>query len=176
MNKRLFFALDILPKDKALIAQWRDCNLDLPFKTVASDNFHITIAFLGGVTALQQACLTHEADKLVQKIYSIADNRLELDYIGLFKKPKVLYLGLKTCPNWLKLLAENIEQEAKSMGLFQEDKPYLPHLSIYRKAHETTTKNSLNIPIKIKSFSLYQSSSTENGVSYCPIKTWQLCL
>lgn len=182
MNKRLFFALDILPSDKILIANWRDLKLDLPFKAVAIDNFHITLAFLGHVTVQQQTQLTNKADEIAQHIIPIftacskKDKILLIEQIGLFKKPKVLYLGFKVCPNWLNQLAESLVEEAKLIGLFQEDRSYLPHLSIYRKANDITKGLQLNIPIEIKSFSLYHSSSTEHGVSYCPIKTWQLYL
>jgi len=182
MNKRLFFALDILPSDKALIANWRDSKLNLPFKAIAVDNFHITLAFLGNVTSQQQALLSNKADEIVQQVLSIKipplkiSDPLLLNSIGLFKKPQVLYLGLKTCPNWLKQLAESLTVQSKLIGLFQEERAYLPHLSLYRKASDITNSFQLQMPLEIKSFSLYQSSSTEYGVSYCVIKTWQLCI
>jgi len=182
MNMRLFFAVDIFPNDKKIIANWRERKLNLPFKAVTMDNFHITLAFLGDVTMQQQAQLSNKADEITQQILPLYTSFVEeekpivLNHLGLFQKPKVLYLGLKVCPNWLKKLAENLSEQAKLIGLYQEDRPYLPHLSIYRKANEITTDRQPNIPINIKSFSLYQSYPTDYGVSYCPIKTWKLYL
>jgi len=99
MNKRLFFALDISKKDKDSIANWRDQTLKLPYKAITQDNFHITLAFLGNTTSEQQQHLTNQATKLAQQIVINAPNILQLNHTGLFKKPKVFYLGLSTCPS-----------------------------------------------------------------------------
>ncbi len=178
--KRLFFALDIAANDKQSIAQWRDQQLKQPFKAIASDNFHITLAFLGNTTSEQQQQLTNHASKLTQQMSPIKDQTLRLDHLGLFKKPKVMYLGLQMCPSWLSELANKLSQAAIALGLFQENRSYCPHLSIYRKAHaidDNTLNTSIinkNITLKINSFSLYQSISSEHGVIYTPIHTWQL--
>jgi len=176
MNKRLFFALDISKKDKDAIAHWRDQALKLPYKAIAQDNFHITLAFLGNTTSEQQQHLTNHATELAQQIVINAPNILQLNHTGLFKKPKVFYLGLSTCPNWLNELATDLSDAAIAEGLFQENRPYCPHLSLYRKATEQTKLPSLKRLINVNSFSLYESISTDHGVSYCPIKSWQLTL
>jgi len=174
--KRLFFALDIADNDKKIIAHWRDNKLNLPFKAITKDNFHITLAFLGNTTSQQQQHLIEHATKLAQQIAPLNYHDLQLDHLGLFKKPKVMYLGLTTCPNWLSALATSLSDAAITEGLFQENRPYCPHLSIYRKATANTQNASLKRSINVNSFSLYESIPRENGVSYCPIKTWQFAL
>ncbi|MBL4909906.1 MAG: RNA 2',3'-cyclic phosphodiesterase [Alteromonadaceae bacterium] len=183
--KRLFFALDITNNDKQLLTHWRDKALNLPFKTITTENFHITLAFLGNTSSVQQQQLTDSANKFSQQISPITSPILQLNHVGLFKKPKVMYLGLQTCPDWLNDLANNLSQAAIKIGLLQEKRAYCPHLSIYRKAH-AMDDGSLNIGmsdiemsdkkiiIKINSFSLYRSVSSEQGVIYTPITTWKL--
>ena len=174
MNKRLFFALDISANDKQTIAYWRDQTLKLPFKAITKNNFHITLAFLGNTNAEQQQKLINGANILARPITANKNNELQLDHIGLFKKPKVMYLGLHTCPNWLHDLANNLSKAALAVDLHQENRPYCPHLSIYRKATPITHHYAVNFSLVIKSFSLYQSISQKTGVTYCPINTWQL--
>jgi 2'-5' RNA ligase len=175
-NKRLFFALDINEQDKALVAQWRTRYLSMPFKAIAHRNFHITLAFLGNTSNIQQHQLSEKATTLAQQISPIAANEsyLTLNSLGLFKKPKVLYLGLQHCPLWLSTLAQQLSQTASKIGLFQENRPYCPHLSIYRKATHVNDSLLVAIGLQVQSFSLYESISSEQGVVYTPIKTWRL--
>jgi RNA 2',3'-cyclic 3'-phosphodiesterase len=172
--KRLFFALDISTENKQLIANWREQQLALPYKTIDVNNFHITLCFLGNSTAEQQALLITKANKLIPHIANKSETSLLLDHYGLFKKPKVFYLGLQYCPVWLTQLAANFSLYAQEIGFFQEQRPYRAHLSIYRKASELKQPIPVNFIIDVKSFSLYQSLSTSHGVSYQPLKTWPL--
>ncbi len=174
--KRLFFALDISAHDKQLIANWRDQQLPRPYNAINPQNFHITLCFLGNVNQSQQNLLITTANEFKPQITLNNETELLLDHCGLFKKPKVLYLGLKNCPNWLALLADSLSAESKTLGLFQEDRPYLPHLSIYRKAMQVSVPFAIKLPFTVNSFSLYQSITSEHGVNYQAIKTWQLSI
>jgi len=171
---RLFFALDISSSEKQTIAHWRDNQLKLPFKAIPANNFHVTLAFLGQVNAQQQQNLVASAAQVSKQLFPLINTKLVFEHLGLFNKPKVFYLGLSHCPNWLEKLAKGLSGTAIKEGLFQENRPYCPHLSIYRKAVKTTSIHSLNISIEINSFSLYQSQSSEQGVIYQPIKTYPL--
>ncbi|WP_440874931.1 RNA 2',3'-cyclic phosphodiesterase [Thalassotalea sp. PLHSN55] len=179
MLSRLFFALDINDNDKEMIANWRD-QLDLPFKAIAPENFHITLAFLGNVNAKQQQELLLKAQTANQQLtnnllFKKQDCRLTLSKLALFKEPNVLYLGLKECPCWLSQLATCLSVAAVVEGVFQEPRPYLPHLSVFRKATTLSGKSiSFDQEITVNSFSLYQSISSDTGVRYQPIKQWQL--
>lgn len=178
---RLFFALDIIDTDKQKLANWREQQLNLPFKAVPQANFHVTLAFIGAVTDEQKKILMTEAGqisrqlhcKIKQKVKTSSSKTLSFDHCELFKKSKVLFLGTSSSPQWLNLLAEHLGACAKNMGLFQENRPYQPHITMYRKASGEQLKHlKKNIIFEIKSFSLYQSISTETGVCYKPVETW----
>ena len=180
MQNRLFFALDINEHDKAVIHQWRNEQLSLPYKAIALENFHITLAFLGLVNAKQQQELILKANTANQQLtnnlqFKKQGTELVLQNLGLFQKPQVLYLGLLHCPCWLTQLATSLSVAAVVEGLFQEPRPYCPHLSLYRKA-KALTKPTPNFSHKlsINSFSLYQSISSSEGVQYKPLHQWQL--
>jgi len=171
--RKLFFAIDISDKDKAMLTQWRNNNLVLPYQAISTDNFHITLAFLGKINSQQQQSLILFADEINKKI-SVDKRRLVIDHYGLFKKPKVLYLGLNTVPIWLSELAKQLSEKAIQLDIFQESRPYCPHLSIYRKAKNLTAYLPCELTLTINSFSLYQSISSSKGVKYSPLKTWLL--
>lgn len=187
--KRLFFALDISDKDKKTIIQWRQKHLDniMPINhPVAEGNLHITLAFLGTVNQNQQEVFTEYCDEIFHPIIPEYNNELSantsfelsLNTLQLFKKPKVLHLSFNSFPKPLTSLAENLSAKAKQQGLFQESRSYCPHVSIARKVKELTVNPSLNmslnIPLKVTSFSLYHSQSTPQGVVYLPQNTWSL--
>ncbi|MCJ8318011.1 MAG: RNA 2',3'-cyclic phosphodiesterase [Colwellia sp.] len=172
---RLFFALDISNADKQLIDDFVYQNVAVPFKVIPKNNYHITLCFLGSVNINQKEVLIQKAKELNKAIAPITVNSLLIDHIGLFKRPKVLYLGNSEIPDWLLLLASGLTNTAKKLTLFQEDRSYLAHISIFRKAH--FIPDSLKKPkihITINSFSLYQSISINNQVLYKAIKTWYL--
>jgi len=172
---RLFFALDISTTDKNLIDEYRERCIFTDFKPVSKNNLHITLCFLGAVSTLQQQVLITKANVLAKTLYPIAPHQLLLNKLSLFKKPKIIYLTSNHTPKWLLTLASELSSCAKDLTLFQENRPYLAHISIYRKASFLPKVNpSPQLNITIESFSLYQSTSTDNGVAYQKIKTWVL--
>jgi RNA 2',3'-cyclic 3'-phosphodiesterase len=185
--KRLFFALDICDEDKRSIIEWRTINLDNTLAIIhpiTENNLHITLAFLGEVTMSQQLAFTQYCD---EKFYStsseyftrLANNSsfdLSMDLLQLFDKPKVLYLGFNVFPDTLISLADTLSKKAIEQGLFQEDRNYCPHVSIARKIKKLPTIQALNIPLNVTSFSLYNSQSSVQGVSYSKLNTWSLLL
>jgi 2'-5' RNA ligase len=184
---RLFFALDIEPKDAAIIEQWRTTHLDETaladnFKVISPANYHITLAFIGTVNDTLESVLINEAKviaKKLKKISAIGEQTkppmLTLDQLGLFKKAKVLYLANTTIPAWLSKLALDLTNSAAQLGLTMEGRPYLPHVSLYRKATSLIPHNNdVNISLNIKSFSLYRSTVSNEGVNYFAIHNWKI--
>ena len=173
---RLFFALDISSTDKEHIAKWRESHVKLDAKPIKKENFHITLAFLGEVNLKQQAHLIESSHNYWQQHFHNNNQcfKLIIQDLDLFRKPQVLYLGFESFPNRLIRLAEFLKQAAQQQGIKQEERPYLPHISIYRKAKIAPLEIALNLTLHCTSFSLYHSQSTANGVTYTPVKTWSL--
>ncbi|MEW6981125.1 RNA 2',3'-cyclic phosphodiesterase [Colwelliaceae bacterium 6471] len=183
---RLFFALDIEKPDQIVIAKWREQVLNLPFKKIPRQNFHITLAFLGSISNTDRQALIDKANTYMSECYQLNSVKrplnLHLDHTGWFRKPKVIYLANSIIPVWLDKLANYLNVCASQLTIFQEERAYSPHISLYRKAttsadkflHTTEQRLRANITITIKSFSLYQSVSTPDGVQYIPINQWRL--
>ncbi|MEW6990371.1 RNA 2',3'-cyclic phosphodiesterase [Colwelliaceae bacterium 6441] len=177
--KRLFFALDINAKDRHIIREWREQQIQTTFpltKPVDEENLHITLAFLGAVSDEQQLAFSDFCDQNFSS-YEQEKSRyftLHLTHLKLFNKPKVLYLGFEHFPLPLLSIAETLTKEAKNHGLFQEERDYCPHVSIAHHVKELPSQKSISIPIKVNSFSLYHSQSSPAGVKYNPIHSWSL--
>ncbi|WP_281559585.1 RNA 2',3'-cyclic phosphodiesterase [Thalassomonas sp. RHCl1] len=172
---RYFFALNLSHKSKKQLIRWRDSELPLPCHPVAEDNLHITLAFLGVLTdELKQQLLTG-AGLLADTLKHEEITPLTLNRLGYFKRPKVLYLANDDIPDWQNELAAGITKQALDVGLNQEQRRYLSHITLYRKVRALPKELPLpNMLIPIDRFSLFQSLSTETGVRYQAVKTWQL--
>ncbi|WP_206483291.1 RNA 2',3'-cyclic phosphodiesterase [Thalassotalea sp. G2M2-11] len=174
--KRLFFALDISPRDKNILIHWREQHQFLAVKPVSKDNLHITLAFLGQIKKSAETKLINQANEYVLNTPTLSQHyHLVANELGLFRKPQVLYLAFPQFPSELTKLANYLSAQASKLGIFQEKRDFLPHLSIARKAKLLPEVPSLALPINISSFSLYASQSTERGVMYTPIKSWFFC-
>ncbi len=174
--KRLFFALDVNNSDKEAIALWRKQHLSLAAKPVNSENFHITLAFLGMIDDEQQQMLIDFCDQQFLPFTSPTEKQFTIhcDLLGLFKKAKVLYLGCQHFPEPLIALADLLSQQAMNSGIAQEHRPYHPHVTIFRKAKLLAKNLQPQLNLSINSFSLYHSQPTPDGVNYIPLKTWSL--
>lgn len=172
--KRLFLALDISPEQKSQIALWRKNHCQLEYRTIPEKNFHLTLCFIGNLESAEESKLIEIVDKLYAQKNNmfICNSRIEIANIGLFKKPKVLYLGPETVPEWLYQLQAKLSQALAEIGYREHHENYQPHISIYRKATDIPKIKPLKVNLKTKSFSLYHSQSTEQGVNYQPVKTW----
>jgi 2'-5' RNA ligase len=172
---RLFIALDLSDRDKNVLNDWRLTTFISPFKSIPWHNFHITLAFIGNVDEELQAKLLTLIQIPINKFSRNGVLELCLDHCGYFKKPKISYIANSIIPTRLLTLANELKQQALSLGIYQDERPYLPHISLFRKATlQPEHPEVKSIKIEITSLSLYQSDSTEQGVIYKPIETWPL--
>lgn len=170
-SERLFFALWPDEQTRTTIARLlRRVNQHHGGKQVHSDNLHLTLVFLGNVQLTQRQCVEKAADTI-----SIMPFRLCLDHVGLFRGPRVVWLGIKETPDALKQLATNLQGAARHCGIQLDEKPFTPHVSLLRKV---TQLNALHIePVSwdVNEFCLVHSVSGPEGVEYRVVKTWGGC-
>jgi 2'-5' RNA ligase len=172
--QRLFFAIPIEEQLAKDINNWRSQQLaeqifTTSYKAVPSKNFHITLAFLGMADKQQLAALIDGARKIHLQSFP-----LQLEHTGHFVKPKVAYLGVREVPVNLAVLAEQLKQLAINTGLPQQDRPYRPHLTLFRKAKQALPNVICQFAFEVKRFALFVSESTEQGVCYRELASWSL--
>jgi len=134
------------------------------------NNLHLTLHFLGGLTASQLACVMRQAALVKAEKFELL-----LDEFGYFKAPKILWLGPKEVPSYLTELHAKLADALSICQLPVESRLYRPHVTLMRKFKGfKKTQIANKVHWKVDRFALLESLSTENGVIYKPLKIYAL--
>lgn len=163
---RVFFA--IFPNEfvqKQLAHQAEILEPTCGGRKVRTQNFHLTLLFLGDVSTNRIAILDQTMKNISAKKFE-----LSLDKIGYWKRNQVTYIQANQFPNELFFLVDSLKTALSEAGFLFDKYTYKPHITLIRKA---THPAEINLPIPIKwevnEWSLIQSKQTENGVDYIPL-------
>jgi 2'-5' RNA ligase len=171
--ERLFFAL--WPSDDVRQAIRHSCKFSLRHsggRPVALENWHITLAFLGSVDAEQRACVEHMAS-----VIHLPDLELQLDHIGHWARPRVLWLGAQETPDELTELANRLIVGSRDCGLSLDKRPFKAHLTLKRKVKEPPPPCEVKpVAWPVKSFALVRSNTLPEGVQYEVVRDWPLIM
>lgn len=171
-SKRVFFAIEIPTKIQRQIVRWRADNFpDDAGRPVAAANMHITLAFLGEISAEKQAALATMAGRIRQPGFT-----LRLDDAGQWLRSRVVWLGIRQPPRGLLQLANLLRAQAARSGCYQSPQPFHPHLTLLRN-----TAHAVPIPapgfsweIPVSEFVLYESNFINGRTRYTPLQRWTL--
>src|SRR3989344_396226 len=159
---RCFIAVDLPEKVKE---EFRKIKIDRTIAEIsAPDDYHLTLKFLKNINKNKLERTKRNLDRIKFKPFTI-----NLDAVGYFPDTdyiQVAWIGVTPKSRVIKL-KENIDDAL--MDLFQRDKRFIPHVTLYRiKAmrDKKKFKDLLNINYeghwKVSSFVLYESR-IENG-------------
>ncbi|BFO11755.1 RNA 2',3'-cyclic phosphodiesterase [Serratia rubidaea] len=171
-SRRLFFALPLPDSLQQQVIRWRaDAFAPQDGRPVAAANLHLTLAFLGEVSSQKEAALKRLAGRISQPGFS-----LQLDDLGHWPRPGVVWLGCKRAPRGLLQLAQMLRSQAARSGCYQSPLPFHPHITLLRAAvHPVALPPATpgwNLPVT--HFSLYQSSFDNGRTRYHPLEQWAL--
>ena len=163
-SKRLFFAIEIPAKIQKQLVQWRADNFPADAGVpVAAANMHMTLAFLGEVSAEKQRALAALAGRLRQPGFT-----LTLDDAGQWLRSRVVWLGTRQPPRGLLQLASMLRAQAARSGCYQSPQPFHPHITLLRDA-----RHAVPIPppgfcwqVPVNEFVLYESSFIRGRTRY----------
>ena len=168
---RVFFAL--WPDDET--RRWIDraadrLALDKSARRVPGHNLHLTLHFIGNVDFEELECLRQHARRVRADRFS-----LTLDGFGLFRKPRVAWLGCRHIPAGLARLHSMLGDELSHCEFQPESRPYSPHVTLLRK----TTRDPADVEVEPRSwavdnFVLIESRDVGNGVKYEVLETYPL--
>lgn len=171
-SKRVFFAIEIPTKIQRQIVRWRADNFpDDAGRPVAAANMHITLAFLGEISAEKQAALATMAGRIRQPGFT-----LHLDDAGQWLRSRVVWMGTRQPPRGMLQLANMLRAQAARSGCYQSPQPFHPHLTLLRN-----TAHAVPIPapgfhweIPVSEFVLYESNFINGRTRYTPLQRWTL--
>ena len=143
MSQHYFFAIPLPPQTKKGIK--KKCDLlskSLPFhKWVHEEDYHITLAFLGGVELAKVKQAIQEMAPPLQELSSFS---LSLDSFGTFGKPsqpRIFWVGVEKNED-LHHTRSIVFNSCKKAGFKLDTRPFSPHITVARKGKGTENFDS----------------------------------
>lgn len=180
---RSFIAINLPIEIKAYLRQLtdelRNKNAAADIKWVNPDGIHITLHFLGYLTAQQ---LEQVAEIINRSIISPLNINLELTTLGGFlnlKKPHVLFVGCQEAGDHkLSDLRATIGQALKQINLEVDERPWSMHLTLARlnmpQAITMPIMKDETLNFSAHSVDLMKSELSRSGAKYSILKNFPL--
>ena len=173
---RAFIALDIPPvlrEDVAALA--RQLKTSVRGRFTPRENYHVTIAFLGDVIERELADAMGVLDEAASRFDPV---ELAPDGLGKFGRANnaTLWLGFMQDPALMELAAF-VRAELDDAGVSFDAKPFLPHLTIARRAvldRGILPALPFPAPTHADELTLFKSTLASDGAIYEPIYTARL--
>lgn len=171
-TRRLFFALSLPEPLRGAIVHWRAGHFPPDAgRPVAAANLHLTLAFLGEVSAAKEQALRALAGRIRQPPFT-----LRLNDAGHWPRPGVVWLGCRQAPRGLLQLASLLRAQAARNGCYQSPQPFHPHITLLRGAENPVALPPMTVdwPLNVTHFSLYASCFTQGKTHYHMLDEWPL--
>ena len=174
-NMRFFLAFDLPEniKKEAEKIQEELKILNIEAKWVKSENFHLTVAFLGSINKEAVSPLKKILASINRLIETPINLRLgKLSGFPRASKARVIFVDLIGEIKRLEDLVVNVRSRLKEGKIWLDEKPFVPHLTLGRfkkpkNISRLTEKFVIKkIPFEIKKISLYQSRLFPSGAIY----------
>ena len=130
-------------------------------------NLHVTLVFLGRVDAAAESLIKRSVTNISANPFI-----LTFDQLSFWSTPKVLCLTCSQIAEEVELLVAGLNREVASCGLQPETRPYIPHITLARHAHNLPDINFEPIVWRAGSFCLVESCSEPGGVFYKVRQEW----
>ncbi|WP_342322173.1 RNA 2',3'-cyclic phosphodiesterase [Kosakonia sp. BYX6] len=171
-SKRLFFALELPADIQTQVVQWRAQHFSPEAgRPIATANLHLTLAFLGDISAEKQRALESLAGRIRQAGFT-----LNLDDAGHWLRSRVVWLGSRQPPRGLLQLADMLRAQASRSGCYQSPQPFHPHITLLRDASHAVTipPPGFRWSFQVSEFVLYESQFIQGRTRYTPLNRWTL--
>jgi len=136
-------------------------------KPVRSENFHVTLVFLGHVdTVIESLIKQRVADIAAQPFTMIFDG------LGYWPQPKVICLTCQHPAQELVRLVAALDSAVTSCGLATDPRPYIPHITLSKQARQLPDSVFERVIWRAESFCLVESRRVQDYVRYEVIQEW----
>lgn len=170
---RVFFAIEVEEEIKNYLAHYQEMVQKNSVKGnfTVSDNFHLTLKFIGEVEEKNIEVLKEALDSLGQQHRSF---HLTSKDIGSFPRgsKQIIWAGLEREPR-LQKLYNDLEDRLTLLGYERESRPYRPHITLGREIILKDNCQDLQSMVKLKSkeikvhtVSLMESARVKGRLTY----------
>lgn len=136
---RTFIAVDLATgvKDRLTALREKLGGNNAAVKWVPTENFHLTLLFLGEVQQLEVVDICKVVAKRSAKHAPFAVDIAGLGAFPNVRRPKILWAGITDGVEPLKALHADLEEGLLELGCYRrEDREYTPHLTLGRLTHD----------------------------------------
>ena len=168
-GRRLFFAL--WPDDgvRDALGEWQRHCLPQDVQPTLRADLHMTLHFLGQVETTRLAELELLGDYIKQKVFD-----LQLDELGFFARPQVLWAGPSEAPPALLRMQQALGEGLAQMDFPCEKRAFSPHVTLARKVKAKPQVADLtSISWRVSQWALVESRSGRRPL-YAPLALWDL--
>ncbi len=172
VTRRLFFAVALPEALRRRVVDWRAGQFPVEAgRPVAADNLHLTLAFLGDVSANKEQAFRSAATRLQQKAFT-----LTFDDCGQWPGAGVVWLGMRRAPRGLLQLAQWLRSQAARNGCYQSPLPFHPHVTLLRQAYKAVAlpPGAPGWDMAVDRFGLYASLFDNGRTRYMLLDSWPL--
>ncbi len=143
--------------------------LALPGRRIPGRQFHLTLRFLGELSATQSASLMKQLP-----LMTLPGFTLELNQLGSFPRAKVVWIGPTCIPDTLSRLHDDLTLRCHALRLGPPHKAFRPHITLFR--HHSAVGLPPISPIRYQPtrLCLYSSIQSEQGPHYEILESWPL--
>lgn len=150
------------------LAEWSDAiQTGSSARRVPASKLHITLVFLGTLEPVQLQAVRSAA---METRWTGAT--LTLDRIGYWKRSRIVWAGSRDGSAALTALAEQLRSRLRRSGFQVEERPFAPHVTLYRNARRRPRWRRQVIEWRIEEFCLVQSRRTPDGSEYEVLERW----
>ncbi|WP_025820496.1 RNA 2',3'-cyclic phosphodiesterase [Shewanella marina] len=167
--RRLFLGFQVNPKQLPTLLELQQQLSHQSMQPVPAANLHLTLAFLGQTSDEQLTALLNHIPHWHKPSFT-----LELAEVVHWPKPKILALATEQVPTPLQALYQQGQTLAQQLGLHQNEHQFRPHITLFRKAKSLTSDDTFTLSLAPKQLHLFESLSTDNGVQYPILQSWDL--
>jgi len=133
-TKRTFIAIDLTEAVRARLRELqrllRPAEADV--RWVKPESAHLTLKFLGEASAQQISAMSAALDEIAP---AVAAFEVGFGGLGVFpneRRPRVLWVGITTGTEEVRVLAKAIDERAGAAGFARERRPFSAHLTLGR--------------------------------------------
>ncbi|GIU44652.1 RNA 2',3'-cyclic phosphodiesterase [Shewanella algidipiscicola] len=172
MHNRLFLGVSPAPEHILQLTSLQQ-TLTTDGQAVPRANLHMTLAFLGQVSPTATTQLIDELNQLSAQ-RKLSSFSVCLNELILWPKAKALCLVARLDDPHLVALQHLCQQVAANLGLHQQQHPFTPHITLFRKTKQFTPQATEPITLNANTLHLFQSVSDNTGVHYPIMHSWSL--
>jgi RNA 2',3'-cyclic 3'-phosphodiesterase len=150
------------------LVRWADAiQAGTAARRVPADNLHITLVFLGTLDPPRL-----DAVKGVAADAPWSGALLTLDRIGYWKRARIIWAGTSEGSEALSALTATLRGRLGRLGFRVDTRPFVPHVTLYRKAARRPRWRPEVIDWRIERFCLVRSTLSASGARYEIVERW----